>query len=253
MTAVEAMTNQMIELRLTGMRECIAARFKQAREADLGYEEFFSLLLQDEVQFRRGARIKRLIKRASFRHAASLEEFDQAEGRGLDKKHLRDLATNRYVEDGINLLILGPTGVGKTYLATALGNAACRSGYTTLFFRMNSLIEQLTLARAKGTYLNLLKRLSSCDLLILDDFGIKPLDAQHYQDFYDVIDERGEDKSTVMTSQLPVENWSEVIADQISCEAVSDRIASTAIRLVMQGASYRPKRKRNSEKNLDKN
>ncbi len=117
---------------------------------------------------------------------------------------------------------------------------------------MNTLIEQLTLARAKGTYLNLLKKLAACDLLILDDLGIKPLEPQHYQDLYDVIDERGEDRSTIITTQLPIENWGEVIADPVTCEAITDRLSSVSMRLIMQGASYRPKRQRKSEK-LDSN
>ena len=117
--------------------------------------------------------------------------------------------------------------------------------------RMNSLIEQLTLARAKGTYLNLIKRLASCELIILDDFGIKPLSPQQYQDFYDVIDERGEEKTTIITSQVPVENWPEIIPDPVTCEAVSDRLSSIATKLVMSGPSYRGKKSRKEEKTLD--
>lgn len=253
MTTPEVLTHQMITLKLTGMRETFLARTKQAREGDLTCEDFLGLMLQDELEFRQGARIKRLLRRASFRQQASLENLDLKSERGLDKRQIKDLATCRFLDDGLNILILGPTGVGKTHLASAIGNAACRQGHTTLFFRMNALIEQLMLARAKGTYLNLLKRLAGCDLLILDDFGIKPLEPQHYQDLYDVIDERGEEKSTIVTSQLPVENWSEVITDPVTCEAITDRLTSVAIRLVMQGASYRPKRGAKRPSVLDNN
>ena len=144
--------------------------------------------------------------------------------------------------DGTNVIIEGPTGVGKTYLASALGHAACRQGYSTLFYRMNALIEQTTLARAKGTYLNLVKRLAGADLLILDDFGIKPLAPQQYQDLYDILDERSEGKATVVTTQLPAENWSEVIDDAVTCEAITDRLASRAVIIQMKGTSYRKKR-----------
>lgn len=253
MSSVETVTHQMIELKLTGMRETYQIRAKQARESDLTSEDFLTILLQDEIEYRRSARIKRLLHRAAFRHTASLEEIDLKTDRGLEKRQLKDLETCRFLDDGINILILGPTGVGKTHLATAIGNAACRQGHVTLFYRMNTLLEQLTLARAKSTYLNLLKRLASCDLLILDDFGIKPLSAQHFQDFYDVIDERGEDKSTIVTSQLPVENWSDVINDPVTCEAVTDRLSSTSIQIVMQGASYRPKRRGRGKAQLDNN
>ena len=223
------------------------------REGDLGYDEFLSLLLQDEIDYRKNAKIKRLLKRASFKQTASLENIDLKSDRGLEKRQLRELETCQYIEDGINIFIMGPTGVGKTYLATAIGNAACRRGYTTLFYRMNSFLEQLLLARAKGTYLNFLKRLAMVDLLILDDLGIKALEPQQFQDLYDVIDERGEEKSTLITTQLPVENWSEIIPDPVSCEAITDRLASVAIKLEMRGPSYRPKRRVNQKQNLDNN
>jgi len=252
-TSPEVLTHQMIELNLTGMRETFTVRAKQARESGLTSEDFFGLMLQDELEYRRAARIKRLLKRAAFRQPASLESLDLKLDRGLDKRQIKELETCRFLDDGINILIMGPTGVGKTYLATAIGNAACRRGHSTIFFRMNALIEQMLLARAKGTYLNLLKRLAGCDLLILDDLGIKPLEAQHFQDLYDVIDERGEEKSTIVTSQLPVENWSEIIADPVACEAITDRLSSIAIRLVMQGSSYRPKRGARKTTQLDKN
>jgi len=253
MTSPEVLTHQMIELKLTGMRETFSVRSKQARDGDLTCEDFFALMLQDELEYRRGARIQRLLKGASFRQSASIEDIDLQLDRGLDKRQLKELQTCRFLDDGINVLIMGPTGVGKTYLATAIGNAACRRGFSTIFYRMNTLIEQMLLARAKGTYLNLLKRLSSCDLLILDDLGIKPLAPQHYQDFYDVLDERGEEKSTIVTSQLPVENWGEIIGDPVACEAITDRLSSISIRLVMQGVSYRPKRSTRKATQLDKN
>ena len=115
---------------------------------------------------------------------------------------------------------------------------------------MNSLIEQFALARAKATYLNLLKRLAGCELLILDDFGIKALTPGQYQDLYDVIDERGDEKSTIIATQVPIENWNEVIPDPVTCEAVTDRLVSVAKTIVMKGNSYRPKRPRG--KSVDK-
>ena len=233
----------LLDLKLHGIREVLHNRLSQARSQGLGYDEFLSMLLQDEAEDRRNTRIRRLLKVAAFRQPVSLEDLDFTASRGLDKKVLNDIGGGRFILDGVNILILGPTGVGKSYLASAIGNAACRSGHTTLFFRMNALIEQMLLARAKGTYLNLLRRLSACDLLVLDDFGIKPLNPQQAQDLYDVLDERGEDKSTIVTSQVPVENWNEVIADPINCEAVTDRLAARAIRLHMKGESYRKRRK----------
>lgn len=242
-----------MELKLHGIRECLARRLKEAHDGGLGFEEFLSLLLQDELDHRRNARIKRLLRTAAFRLPASLESLDLQIPRGLDKKQIADLGGGRFIRDGLNILVLGPTGVGKTFLASAIGNAACRSGYSTLFFRMNTLIEQTTLARAKGTYLHLLRRLAAADLLVLDDFGIKPLQPQQYQDLYDILDERSEGKSTIITSQLPVTNWNEVIGDPVSCEAITDRLASRAIKLEMKGPSQRHRRRSRTETELDAN
>lgn len=250
MTTINTITNQLIELKLTGMRETFSVRSGQARKEQLSNEQLLSILLQDEIDHRRSARIKRLLKTASFRQKACLQEFDLKTARGLDGSTMNDLATSRFIDDGLNIVILGPTGVGKTYLSTAIGNNACKAGHSVLFFRLNSLIEQLVLARAKATYLNLLKRIAVVDVLILDDFGIKPLEPQHFQDLYDVLDERGEEKSTIVTTQVPVESWGEIIADPVSCEAITDRLVAVAIRLEMTGDSYRPKRK--SSHSLDK-
>jgi DNA replication protein DnaC len=138
----------------------------------------------------------------------------------LDKKLVNDLGCTKFVADGLNVLIMGPTGVGKTHLATALGNAVCRKGRSTMFYPINLLMEKLLLARAQGTYLLLLRRLASTDLLIIDDFGIKPLTPPGYQDPYDILDDRAEGKSTIITTQLPPENWSEAIGDPVVCESI---------------------------------
>lgn len=251
MSIIDTTMNQLLDLRLSGIRESLNARLGQARKDGLGHDEFLSLVLQDETDYRNSSRIKRLLRKAAFRQAASLEDIDLTVPRSLDKKQLRDLSTCRFIMDGVNILIMGPTGIGKTYMATAIGNSGCRAGYSVLFYRMNTLIEQLQLARAKASYLNFLKRLAACDLLILDDFGIKPLDANQFQDLYDVIDERGEEKSTIITSQVPPENWSEIIADPVTCEAITDRLSAVAITIEMKGPSYRPNRRRGRTK-LDK-
>ena len=252
MTTTESLISQLVELRLNGMRTSLPTRLKGARKDGLPHEDFFGLMIQDEIDERRTTKIKNLVRRASFRQSATLEQFDSSIDRGVDKRTLNELATCRFIDDAINVIVMGQTGVGKTFLATAIGNTACRQGYTTLFFRMNALLEQILLARAKGTYLNLLKRLSACDLLILDDFGIKPLEPQQYQDLYDVIDERGEEKALIITSQLPPESWNDVISDPVSCEAITDRVSSAAIKIVMHGPTQRTQKRSRAAKNIDK-
>ena len=245
--------NLLRELRLHGMLESLTRRLKEAEAEGLASEDFLGCLLHDEIEYRSNARVKRLLRSAAFRQAASLEGLDYSAARGLDKKRIADLAGCRFIRDGVSILVLGPTGAGKTYLASAIGNAACRRGHTTLFYRLNNLIEQMALARAKGTYLNLVRRLAVAEVLILDDFGIKPLQPQQYQDLYDVIDERGEGKSTIITSQLPPANWSEIIADPVSCEAITDRLASRAIIIEMKGESQRRRRRSTEHVPLDTN
>ena len=251
MKLIDQTDNLLAELKLLGMRAELARHIRQAEDESLGHEDLLNLLLLDDAQHRKNARVRRLLKNAAFRQPASAESIDFASPRGLDKKQVMDLAGGRFIRDGVALIILGPTGVGKTHLATAIGNAACRQGTQTLFYRMNALMEQTALARAKGTYLNLLRRLSSAELLILDDFGIKPLVPQQFQDLYDILDERGEGRATIVTTQVPIVNWSEVIPDPVTCEAITDRLASRAVIIQMKGTSYRKKRPPTGGEQLD--
>lgn len=248
-TPLNLVDQYLVELKLHGVRETLSTRMRQARDEDLACDDFLNLCLHDEAQFRKNARVQRLLKAASFRNNASLEAIDLATPRGIDKKQVHDLSTARFIDDGLNVLIMGPTGVGKTHLATALGNAVCRQGRSTLFYPINFLVEKLLLARAQGNYLHLLRKIGSTDLLILDDLGIKPLSASSYQDLYDILDDRAENKSTIITTQLPPENWSEIIADPLVCEAITDRIVTRSVRILMKGDSYRKKKVKNIDSN----
>lgn len=233
-----------MELSLKGVRENLSRRLKEALDNNLDYEGFMNLILFDEVQYRQNARRARLLKAAGFRTQASLEGLTYEKVRNFDKKQIQEIAKMRFIDDGTNILIFGATGVGKTYLATAIGNHVCRCGRSVMFVKMNLLLEKLALARAEGTYLNLLKKISVTDLLIVDDFGIKALTEQQFQDFYDVLGERESGKSTILTTQLPAENWNEVIQDPLVCEAISDRLTAQAIKLTVKGPSKRGERKK---------
>lgn len=250
MEVLQITENLLNDLRLYGMRSGFPERLKQAMADQSSYEEFLNLILHDEKEHRQAAKIKRLLSRAAFKQNASLESIDYNPKRGLTKTITNELATGRFVKQGTNILISGPTGVGKSFLANAIGNNLCRLGMSVAFYRMNSLIERIHLERAKGTYLNLIRKISAFDLIILDDFGIKPLDAQEYQDLYDIIDERGDQKSLIVTTQVPPENWGEIISDPVTCEAVTDRIVSQALPIKMKGESYR--KNRNARTKLDK-
>lgn len=233
----------MSDLKMKGALATLSQRLKEATDQEFGYEEFLNLIFEDEKLYRENDRIARLLKRAALQQKASLEGFEAKPNRGVDRKLINDLALMRFIPNGQNIVLSGPTGVGKSYLACAIGNNACRKGHSAQFFRMNTLIEKFALERAKGTYLNFIKRLASATVLILDDFGIKPLEPSQYQDLYDVIDERGPERSLIITTQLPVSNWNEVIDDPVTCEAITDRITANCIKIEMSGVSFRQKKK----------
>lgn len=242
MQPIDLTQNRLEELKLKGIRLGLEVRIQEAQKEQYGFHQFLGLCLEDELLYRKQTKVVRLIRSAGFKAQASCENIDYTVKRNLDRKQVQDLSTGRFIKEGLNILIMGPTGVGKSHLATAIGNSACRSGFSTLFCRMNTLIEKLTLSRSEGAYLTYLKKLSQVDLLVLDDFGIKPLIPQQYQDLYDILEERFETKSTIITSQLPVENWSEIITDPVTCEAITDRVVTKALRIEMKGDSYRKKR-----------
>ena len=179
---------------------------------------------------------------ANFPISASIENLDFTTDRKLRKSLIRELASASFVPQGQNILIAGPTGVGKTHLACALGQAACGQGFSALFFFLNRLLEKIAMARAQGRYLSLLRKLTSVDVVILDDLGLRALTAVQLQDIYDLVDGRVESLSTIVTTQLPVENWQEILPDPVLCEAITDRIVQKAIMIEMQGDSYRKKR-----------
>ena len=158
--------NLLIDLKLKGILETYEVHLKNAHQHKWGYEEFLSILLQQEINFKKNSRVSILLKKANFRQEARLEAYDWSEPRNLERSLMRDLSTARFIEEGTNLIIQGPTGVGKSYVATALGYAACRRGMSVRYFRMNDLIEQLTMARLKGTYSSFVKKISSAELIM---------------------------------------------------------------------------------------
>jgi len=233
------------ELKCHGMLSSLDLRLTEATSNGWGHSEFLSALSTDEKSYRDNRKTARRIKAAQFRTDASLERFDFTVRRSIVKTQIQDLMELRFLREPRNILILGQTGVGKTFLATAIGNHACRSGFTTLFIGVNHLIDRLALARADGTFLNFRDKLIRADLLILDDLGLKILPPETVQDLYDVLEERYQSKSTMITSQLPVANWKEVIEDAVVLEAILDRLIHGAVTLQVEGESYRKKLRKN--------
>jgi DNA replication protein DnaC len=239
---IEQTKQLLTDMKCFGILTSLDTRLAEATSHGWGHIELLSALVTDEKLYRETQRTRRRIRAAHFRVESSFEHLDLSAKRNLSKPQANDLMELRFVKEPRNVLILGPTGVGKTYLATAIGNHACRQGFTTLFYGVNLLIEKITLARAEASYLRLREKLIRADLLILDDLGIKRLPPEIAQDLYDILEERYQTKSTLVTSQLPMQNWKEVIEDPVALEAIVDRLIHGAVILNLEGESYRKKR-----------
>jgi len=226
-------------MNLHGMAEAFSAQATQADVQDLAFEERFGLLVDHEWTYRQDKRLKRLLREAKLRYDACLEDIDYRVPRGLDRGVLRHLATCEWVRLGQNVLISGPTGAGKTFVGCALGNAACRQGFRTLYVRVPRLLSELAIARGDGSYPKVMNRLAKTQLLILDDWGISPLGATEARDLLEVIEDRSQKHSTVAISQLPVENWHDAMADPSIADAVLDRLIHNAHKIFMKGESMR--------------
>lgn len=221
----------------------IAAWIAQRAEPsmnDLHFDERLALIVEAETLARDNKRLTKLLHDAKLRiPSACMEDVELSPKREIDKPLFRQLATGRWIADRQNVLITGATGVGKSYLACALGQLACRLGFRVAYKRVPRLFEELAIAHADGTYVRLLARLAKVDVLILDDWGLAPMTDQQRRDVLEILEDRHGARSTVVTSQLPVENWHDYIAHPTIADAVLDRLVHNAHRLKLKGPSRR--------------
>jgi DNA replication protein DnaC len=237
---MNTLTNQLTTLKLSGVKTALLQQIEQPNlYMEQNFEERLSLLLEYEIAGREQRRIERLTKQAKFRLRANLQEIDYHIERGLSKGKIRSLAQGEWLKQHHNLLITGATGCGKTYLSCALGYHYCQQEYRVYYFRLKELLEKLYMAQADGSYRKLINKLKGCDLLILDDWGLEPLNAQQRSDLLEIIDARYDFKSTMITSQLPVANWYEMIGESTHADAILDRLIHSAIKIELQGESMR--------------
>lgn len=246
------MNNETLEkmrtLRLFGMYDAFKTNLESSVKEALTADQFISLLVASEWDDRRNRAVERAVRIASFRYKASLEQIDYSIERGLDKNQMHRLAALDFIKEHKDLFITGSTGTGKSYLATALGYQACQEGYRVMYVNTAKLMGNLKLAKAKGTILAELKRIERTDLLILDDFGLQPFDSQSRIALLDIIEDRHQKRSTIITSQIPVKEWYDVIGEKTIADAVLDRIVHNSLRVELFGESLR--RKKNKIENV---
>jgi DNA replication protein DnaC len=230
-------------MKLLGMADGFKEQLQQPSFQDLSFDQRFGMLVDGQWTWKENKRLKRLLKEAKLKLQASVEDIDYKTSRGIEKSVLINLTSCNWIRNHQNLLISGPTGVGKTFLACAIAQKACRDGFRTLYLRMPQFFYQIALARADGTYGNLMKKFSKTHLLVLDDLGLTSLSDTERRDLLEVIEDRHGVSSTLITSQLPVENWHDHIGDPTIADAILDRIIHSAHRIQLKGGSMRKKQK----------
>jgi len=229
-------------LKFTGMSAALTEQLSLQGIEDLAFEERLGLLVDREITERNNRRLTTRLRHARLKQSACMEDIDYRSPRGLDKSVVLRLADCHWVKERLNVLLTGPTGVGKTWLACALAHKACQSGYTAIYCRLPRLLQSLPLARGDGSYAKLMTRLARTDVLVLDDWGLSKLNAEQRRDLLEILEDRHGARSTVVTSQIPLDQWHELIGDPTLADAILDRLVHNAYKLNLKGESLRKKR-----------
>jgi len=237
--SIATVKNLLLEMRMQGMFQSLDLSLREATSEKWGHIELLDKLLQDEYEFKEQKKILNKIKMSKLKTHPRFEDFDFTAKRNVTKTQVKDLYSLKWLDDKRSIIIIGPTGVGKTFLAQALGHQACQHKKTTLYMTLSTLLENQMLARSSGSYLKFRDKIARPDVLILDDFGLKKLTATESHDFCELLEERAKSKSTIITTQLPFDHWNEVIEDPVLTDAIIDRLIHTSITIKMTGESYR--------------
>lgn len=232
---------QLAELRLIGMHKALTEQLGMNDVDRLSFEERLGLLVDRESTERSDRQLLYRLRKARLKQSACVEDIDYRHRRGLDKRLMQQLLTGQYLREHLNLLITGPAGVGKTWLACALAQKACRDGHSARYLRLPRLMQELPIAKADGRYPKLLRELAKSELLILDDWGLMPLNDETRRDLLEILDDRHNQRSTLVTSQLPVDTWHQYLGEPTLADAILDRLVHNAYRINLKGESMRKK------------
>ena len=239
----EPMLEKLTAMRLIGMADALKSQEQDPAARELSFLERLGLLVDQQWSWRENQALQRRLHVAKLKNGACIEELDYRAARGLEKSVMRALAQNSaWVANHENIFVLGPTGVGKSFVAGALAQKACRDGYSALYMRAAALFRDLAMARADGSLRHLLARFSRIEVLVIDDWAMAPLNETERRDFWEICEDRYQTRSTILTSQLPVSRWHEQIGDATAADGILDRLVHNAHRIEMKGDSMRKKR-----------
>ena len=231
--------DRMHQMKLTGMAQALADQIKNTDFNDYSFEERLGLLVEYEWTYRQNKRLAILLKQAKLRLGACMEDIDYVRPRGLDRGLMKSLANCQWINAHQNVIITGPTSIGKTFIACALANAACRQSFTARYYRLPRLLQDMALARADGTYSKVLSRLAKTDLLILDEWGMAPFNDVQGRDLLELVDDRHQLHSTIIVGQIPMEHWHQLLPDPTVADAILDRLVHNAHKIKLDGDSMR--------------